>query len=73
MVPLHPAIVPLVLAYAAVRGGEATGALFVGVQGRRLTETIMTQTFLRYARAAGVDQRKGSPRTRFGTSSPRSF
>jgi integrase/recombinase XerC len=33
-------------------------ALFVGVQGRRLSQTIMTQTFLRYARATGVTERK---------------
>ena len=32
--------------------------LFVGVQGRRLSQTIMTQTLLRYARAAGVTERK---------------
>ena len=30
----------------------------VGVQGRRLSQTIMTQTFLRYARAAGLTERK---------------
>jgi site-specific recombinase XerD len=28
------------------------------VQGRRLSQTIMTQTFLRYARAAGMAERK---------------
>ena len=30
----------------------------MGVQGKRLSQTIMTQTFLRYARAAGVTERK---------------
>ena len=57
-VPLHPALVPLVLDYMAVRGEHAIGPLFVGVQGRRLTQTIMTATFVRYAEAAGVRQRK---------------
>ena len=31
---------------------EAERVLFVGVQGKRLSPTIMVQTFLRYARAA---------------------
>jgi integrase/recombinase XerC len=57
-VPLHPALVPLVLDYMAVRGSDAFGPLFVGVQGRRLTQTIMTATFVRYAEAAGVRERK---------------
>jgi hypothetical protein len=39
------------------------GALFRGVQGRRLSQTILTQTFLRYTRAAGVTDRSASPRT----------
>jgi integrase/recombinase XerC len=41
-----------------VRAHDPEPALFVGVQGRRLSQTIMTQTFLRYARAAGVTERK---------------
>jgi site-specific recombinase XerD len=41
-----------------VRAGDPEPALFVGVQGKRLSQTIMTQTFLRYARAAGVTERK---------------
>jgi site-specific recombinase XerD len=58
MLPLHPALLPLVLDDLAVRGPAAQGPLFVGVQGRRLSQTVMTQTFLRYARAAGVTERK---------------
>ena len=58
VVPIHPALVPLFLDYLAVRGADPEPALFVGVQGRRLSVTIMTQTFLRYARAAGVTERK---------------
>jgi site-specific recombinase XerD len=58
VVPLHPALLPRFGDYLATLGPVANGPLFVGVQGRRLTPTILTQTFLRYARAAGVNQRK---------------
>ena len=58
VVPIHPGLVPLLLAHMAATPGLAQGALFRGVQGRRLSQTIMTQTFLRYARAAGVTERK---------------
>jgi site-specific recombinase XerD len=58
VVPIHPALVPLFVDYLAVRGPDTEPALFVGVQGRRLSPTIMTQTFLRYARASGVTERK---------------
>ena len=57
-VPLHPALVQLVVDYAVVRAADPEPALFVGVHGRRLSQTILTQTFLRYVRAAGVDERK---------------
>ena len=58
IVPIHPALEPLFLDYLRVRAGDREPALFVGVQGKRLSQTIMTQTFLRYARAAGVTERK---------------
>jgi site-specific recombinase XerD len=58
VVPIHPALVPLLANYLALRGADSEPALFVGVQGRRLSQTIMTQTFLRYARAANVSERK---------------
>jgi site-specific recombinase XerD len=58
VVPIHPALEPLFLDYLRVRAHDSEPALFVGVQGRRLSQTIMTQTFLRYARAAGVTERK---------------
>ncbi|HTS73474.1 MAG TPA: tyrosine-type recombinase/integrase [Gaiellaceae bacterium] len=58
VVPIHPALEPLFLDYLRVRAHDPEPALFVGVQGRRLSQTIMTQTFLRYARAAGVTERK---------------
>jgi site-specific recombinase XerD len=58
VVPLHPALVPLVVDYAAIRAADPEPALFVGVQGKRLSQTILTQTFLRYVRAAGVGARK---------------
>ncbi|MDX6648307.1 MAG: integrase/recombinase XerD [Solirubrobacteraceae bacterium] len=59
VVPIHPALVPLFDAYLATRlplGHER--ALFVGVQGRRLSVSVMALTFRRYARAAGVTDRK---------------
>lgn len=59
VVPLHPALVPLFDDYLATRlplGLER--ALFVGVQGKRLSAGIMGQTFRRYAHAAGVTERK---------------
>jgi site-specific recombinase XerD len=58
VVPIHPALMPLFAEHLAARAGVAQGALFLGVQGRRLSQTILTQTFLRYARAAGVEDRK---------------
>ena len=58
IVPIHPALEPLFVDYLRVRAHHPEPALFVGVQGRRLSQTIMTQTFLRYARAAGVTERK---------------
>ncbi len=57
VVPIHPGLVPLLLAHSAANPGP-DGPLFRGVQGRRLSQTIMTQTFLRYARTAGVTDRK---------------
>jgi site-specific recombinase XerD len=56
--PIHPALEPLFLEYLRVRAGDTEPALFVGVQGKRLSQTILTQTFLRYVRAAGVGGRK---------------
>jgi site-specific recombinase XerD len=58
VVPVHPALEPLFVDYLRVRAGDTEPALFVGVQGKRLSQTIMTKTFLRYARAAGVTERK---------------
>jgi site-specific recombinase XerD len=51
-VPIHPALEPLFLDYLRVRAGDPEPALFVGMQGgRRLSTTIFSQTFRRYARA----------------------
>ncbi len=58
VVPLHPGLVPLLLAYQATRTPGDDPALFVGVLGRRLSPTIMAMTFRRYATAAGVARRK---------------
>jgi site-specific recombinase XerD len=63
-VPIHPALESLFVDYLRVRAGDLEPALFVGVQGKRLSQTILTQTFLRYARAAGVtDRKRVSPHT----------
>ncbi len=58
VVPIHPGLLPLFLEYLDTRLPLEERALFVGVHGRRLSQTILTQTFLRYARAAGVNARK---------------
>jgi site-specific recombinase XerD len=58
VVPIHPGLVPLFLAYAAVRPESNDPALFLGVHGRRLTPSTMALTFRRYATAAGVNKRK---------------
>jgi len=55
-----PTLEPLLLDYIRVRAHDPEPAPFVGVQGRRLSQTIMTQTLLRYARASGVTERKRS-------------
>lgn len=58
VVPIHPALVALFLEYLSTRCGDPEPALFVGVHGKRLSQTILSQTFLRYAHAAGVTDRK---------------
>ncbi len=58
VVPIHPGLVPLFLAYAATRQDSDDPALFLGVLGRRLNSNIMAITFRRYATAAGVNKRK---------------
>lgn len=58
VVPIHPALEPLFADYLRFRACDPEPALFVGVQGGRLSITILSQTFRRYARAAGVAERK---------------
>lgn len=57
-VPIHPGLVPLFIAYAAVRAETAEPALFLGVYGKRLSGNLMALTFRHYATAAGVNKRK---------------
>jgi site-specific recombinase XerD len=57
-IPIHPALELLFVDYLRVRANDPEPALFVGVQGKRLSQTILTQTFLHYVRAAGVNDRK---------------
>jgi site-specific recombinase XerD len=58
VVPIHPALVALFDDYLATRLPLTERALFTGVQGKRLSATIMAMTFRRYAAAAGVTDRK---------------
>jgi integrase/recombinase XerC len=56
--PIHPALEPLFADYLRFRARDPEPALFTGVQGGRLSITILSQTFRRYASAAGVTERK---------------
>jgi site-specific recombinase XerD len=56
IVPIHPTLEPLFVGYLRVRAHDPEPALIVGMHGRRLSQTILT--FLRYAHAAGVTERK---------------
>jgi integrase/recombinase XerC len=58
VVPIHPGLVPLFLAYARTRTAGDDPALFLGVLGRRLSPTILAGTFRRYTSVAGVDRHK---------------
>lgn len=58
VLPIHPALVPLILKCRATRVPLDHPALFVGVLGNRLSPTILSTTFRRYALAAGVARRK---------------
>ena len=58
VVPIHPGLVPLFVAYSATRPISTDPALFLGVHGKRLTPATMALTFRRYATAAGVNKRK---------------
>ena len=58
VVPIHPALMPLFDDYLQTRLPLTERALFTGIQGRRLSATIMAQAFRRYATAAGVSERK---------------
>ena len=58
VLPIHPGLAPLFVDYLTVRARDPEPALFVGVQGRRLSISILSQTFRRYAQAAGVTERK---------------
>jgi site-specific recombinase XerD len=58
VVPIHPGLVPLFVAYIQVRPASNDDALFLGVLGRRLSPNILAQTFRRYAEVAGVSKHK---------------
>jgi site-specific recombinase XerD len=59
VLPIHPGLVPLLVAYLATRkAARGERALFTGVHGHRLSPSILSSTFRRYAHAAGVDKRK---------------
>jgi site-specific recombinase XerD len=64
VVPIHPALEPLLVDYLRIRARGSEPALFVGVHGRRLSPTILSETFRRYVAYAGVNRRKRvSPHT----------
>ncbi len=69
VVPIHPALGPLFADYLSTRCGDSEPARFVGVHGRRLSPTILSETFRRYARAAAPSA-SASRRTRCATCSP---
>jgi integrase len=58
ILPIHPTLEPLFVDYLRIRACDCEPAFFVGVHGKRLSQTILSQTFLRYARVAGVTERK---------------
>ncbi|HEV7942469.1 MAG TPA: tyrosine-type recombinase/integrase [Solirubrobacteraceae bacterium] len=58
VVPIHPGLLPLFFAYAAVRPATPETALLLGVMGKRLRESVLAITFRHYATAAGVNKRK---------------
>lgn len=45
IVPIHPALEPLFVDWLLVRARDPQPALFVGVLGKRLSQTTLTQTF----------------------------
>lgn len=57
-VPIHPGLIPLFVSYLHVRPQSPEDALFLGVQGHRLSPTILSRTFRHYAAAAGVNEHK---------------
>jgi site-specific recombinase XerD len=57
-IPIHPALVPLIVDYYEVRQPLVEQALFVGVQGGRLQVTQFAQVFRHYVDASGVNERK---------------
>jgi len=58
VVPIHPGLIGLFVAYLQVRPESRDDALFLGVLGRRLSANILAQTFRRYAEVAGVSKHK---------------
>lgn len=51
VIPIHPALVSLFVDYLPARSPLTDPALFTGVQGRRISITVMAATFRRYAHA----------------------
>jgi site-specific recombinase XerD len=63
VVPIHPGLVPLFLAYAKARPESRDPALFLGVYGKRLTASIVALTFRRQHAQDG-DTPYATPRVR---------
>jgi site-specific recombinase XerD len=58
VVPIHPGLVPLFVAYLQARPESNDEALFLGVLGKRLSANILAQTFRRYTDVAGISKHK---------------
>ena len=57
-VPIHPGLVPLFVSYLQVRSQSSEEALFLGVQGHRLSPNVLSRTFRHYVSAASVNEHK---------------
>ncbi len=51
VVPIHPALEPLVTGHLETREQVVSGPLFVGVHGRRLWQTVMLLVTIRLTRS----------------------
>ena len=60
VVPVHPGLAPLFLAYLTVRRQSSDPALFLGVHGRRLTAGILANVGLEVPRPEALEATDGA-------------